>query len=699
MPVSVGGEPAVFTLKDLSENNWTFDQAASELQGRVVLLSFIDITRDLDWKWLKCAEEEIPDDPGALVRVAVIYHRTGGNDPTHHGTDSMYSAWIAEERDSVFAITPASTSIWLQYNNTAMMADLSIRQNYIDQFDTGFEGPGIFVIRKVSTGVDFTVVDAFHYASPDSGNGVVSGAWKLNDLVDFGGWSGYSPAMPPGFPYPLEQKLFKILQYVKKRTDDLRDSSRIARVANPNVSWVTDGSSLTFSFHSVHGPDSFSKKALGAWDPDGYLLDGLSAHMQSVTPLKLTVDRYLNDSAGESRTVVLRSDITADHRGQHARFSPDPLKIIDSNGLPFQFEGGAAPAYEVLENAGVPYLRDNLETDMGYPHDGALSCSPDIILRQAEVPPAQVQADLGDASANRYDLSDDVRAGRDNSLYVRAYNRGAQQAAAGSTKATVYWAEASTLITPANWNLIGSQTFTLAIPAARQHLVVTPVIPWPQGQVPPAGHYCFIATLVGAAEDPAAYKDSLASLMTTIQGYYGVVRSESRLTWRNFNVVNLAQAPLPLPHDPNPLPDHWGFPFRFPAAPGKKVPLQLQVIAALPAGPRMNVDIPVAMLKTMSDWKRMKPVQTVDHARFAMGEGRVLLFPDAALPPGSSPTIWLRVPRIGAFASGRYGVVVRQMWKGREVGRITWLHRPLKPSLAAGYHRIAAWQKEHAERK
>jgi hypothetical protein len=710
MALFVGQGASGFTLPGYSPvGNQTFDAAA--MSGEVAILTFVDIKQDRAWHFLKYAEELLARDESGVLKVSVIFNKDAPNLPTDDGgedfdgdhySDADFTGWIDAKAASYGIAAPAANSWWLKCVN----ADYATIGPYLSGFGTLVD-PAIYVVRSDSATAN-TIVDAFQFNSLDSGGGH-AGAWSVDDLVYFDNWSGYSPSPPSG--YDSYQPAWKIIQYLIKRKTDLASLSRLVSVANANGSWVTDGSTLTFSFRSKVDSDYRSKKALGASNPDHYLLDGAAACFATVIPVKLGIGDYMDDSIGskgESRDVTLKSDIYSAPGGQTPSFSPDPTNIVDSTGQQFQFEIGAAPRYEVLENAPVAYLRDNLETDRGYPHQGNLACSPDIVLKQNAIAPSQVQSTLGsETAANDYYLSQSVEYGQDNFLYIRAYNRGALVVPAGSVQATVYWTDGSTLPTPSVWNLIGTKTFQLDIPKARQGLIVSPAIPWPSGQLAPLGHHCFIATLVRDTEDPADYKVELGDLMSDIQGYLDVVRSQHRVTWRNFNVVDLVPPPPPLPPeapppppDPNPIPKHWAFRFRFPAAPGKqKIPTRLQVIGRLPPGMEIAMDIPDDMMKTMSGWKSLKRQSIHGHERFILDAGATFAFPEVKLPQGDAPLVWLRVPPFGKPVSGRYSVAVRQLWQGREVGRITWVHRPKWGGFIPGYHKTYPWRKAMAERQ
>jgi hypothetical protein len=107
------------------------------------------------------------------------------------------------------------------------------------------------------------------------------------------------------------------------------------------------------------------------------------------------------------------------------------------------------------------FVRDYVG-DTGSSTAGAVSQSPDIIVRQSGV--ADTQAVFGPGSGNEDNvaLSEPVVTGREHSVYVRLQNRGG--ASASSSRTTMYWSEAATLVTPNLWHEIG-RVITPAVPA------------------------------------------------------------------------------------------------------------------------------------------------------------------------------------------------------------------------------------------
>lgn len=223
------------------------------------------------------------------------------------------------------------------------------------------------------------------------------------------------------------------------------------------------------------------------------------------------------------------------------------------------------------------YLRD-YASDTGDPHTGAISSSPDIIVRPTAVANPQAAFGEGSGTENSQTLGYEVEDGQDNFVYARVRNRGVQ--AAANVKVTVYWSEVGTLITPDLWNLVGTQT--IANVPVGDVLTVSDAIVWPAADIPDEGHYCFVAT-VESAGDPVP---PLANLMN-FDNFRAFIRNNNNVTWRNFNVISAEGEP----GDPGVL-----MPFNLAGAPDRRVAMGIEVIAKLPEGARLAIELPEALL-------------------------------------------------------------------------------------------------------
>jgi len=165
------------------------------------------------------------------------------------------------------------------------------------------------------------------------------------------------------------------------------------------------------------------------------------------------------------------------------------------------------------------YLRDSLGDQGQEPATGALSISPDIIVRKDPV--ADPAATFADPTVDPG--SDRVEIGNDNYVYVRVHNQGGQAAEAG---VRVYFAPLTTSCAPSAWTFIGETTLP-AVPAGG--LAVAGPLVWPKPPDPgTAGHFCLIA-LCGNTVDP--FPDP--SLIDSAADFVRWMRNGNNQAYRN----------------------------------------------------------------------------------------------------------------------------------------------------------------------
>jgi hypothetical protein len=301
------------------------------------------------------------------------------------------------------------------------------------------------------------------------------------------------------------------------------------------------------------------------------------------------------------------------------------------------------------------YIRDYVG-DTGDVHAGAISASPDVIVRAAKLPNAA--AALGPATAGDDSLGFRATSGQDNFVYVRVWNRGG--VAATDVKAKVFYASAATLLTFDAWTLIGEVTIPNVPPG--NVMTVSDPITWLASDVPPPGHYCFIA-LVGNAQDPAP--DGATFL--DFDYYYAYIRTNNNVTWRNIDVI-AALAPGSAGGSAG-KEDAYDFEFAAPGAVDRDRYFQLAVGSRLPPGSRVWLEAPAALLEHF-------PIVEVDTER---GVARVPIEPHGCttLPSMLFPArsrsqcrLRLQVPR--TYRDRDHEVYVSQLYTDFEVGRMTW---------------------------
>ncbi|WP_223620026.1 S8 family peptidase [Lysobacter sp. ESA13C] len=304
------------------------------------------------------------------------------------------------------------------------------------------------------------------------------------------------------------------------------------------------------------------------------------------------------------------------------------------------------------------YLRDAVGDSGVVPSTGAISSSPDVILRPTAVANPDAAFGEGSGTENSNTLGHEAETGQDNFLYVRMRNRGA--ADADDVRATVYWSPVATLLTPDLWNLIGTSA-PVDVPMG-DTLVVADAITWPQADIPAPGHYCFVASL----DHPSDAAPPLPPGPPNFDwdAFRDYIRAHNNITWRNFNVV-----------DPPPDPQAWlSLPFLITGTPDRARAFDFEIVRRLPKGVTVHLELPRDLARRIGarvPWKVDVP-RKGDRATIALpGLPRL---PLCGLPLPRGARLLARFLVRGAKPEQMQGasIAIRQLFEGEEVGRITW---------------------------
>jgi hypothetical protein len=350
------------------------------------------------------------------------------------------------------------------------------------------------------------------------------------------------------------------------------------------------------------------------------------------------------------------------------RFSPAQLRSLLSN--PASGTASSNPANDrigvmpnlraiidsVLNVAPDVYLRDFVG-DTGDPHTGPVSSSPDVFLRPTAVADPQSAFGQGSGTENSDILGAEAEAGQDNFIYVRIRNRGG---AATNVTTRTFWAPPATLVTPDLWTFIGDMTIP-NVPSG-DLLTVSDAITWAAASIPAPGHYCFVA-LIGTARDPVP--DPAAFL--NWNNFLRFIRENNNVTWRNFNVVNNVPSVAGAP------PNFLVLPFLAPGAPDEARLMQLEVLARLPEGAKLLLEMPDYLAEGLC---LLSPEVRINPKRCTVAvplnpHGRTT-FREVAFPAKSRAKLQLLVRIPDDLRKHAYDVIARQLYQKQEVGRITW---------------------------
>ena len=301
------------------------------------------------------------------------------------------------------------------------------------------------------------------------------------------------------------------------------------------------------------------------------------------------------------------------------------------------------------------YIRDNT-TDVGEPHAGPISASPDVILRPTSVADPQMAYGEGSGTEGSMTLGYEATAGQDNFVYTRVRNRGATPT--GTTTIDVYWSQVAMLVTPDMWTLVGSATLP-TVPAGNV-LTVADEIVWDQAEVPGTGHYCFVA-VVSTANDPAP---PLANLVN-FDNFRAFIRNNNNSTWRNFNVVPSSGPSA----DPS-----VAMPFLAVGALDRTLRMGIEIIPQLPEGAKLVLEAPDFFFDRSGHRGFGKPTEDglVQVPLRPSGRQRlgVFAFPRAYKQP---MRLIAELPKHARKQTG-YQVTARQFLVDpeEELGRVTW---------------------------
>jgi serine protease len=599
---------------------------------------------DLEWGWTFNHED--------LVAHGITLISGINNSFFFHGTGVLGEVAAVDNTTGCVGITPALASVrcasqWLMgggYSTSQPILDAITVMSFGDvlllEAQTSLWGysrvpveiePAVFDVIRLATALGIVVVEA-------AGNGGVD----LDTVVNPGG-----------------QQIFN------RASADFQDSGAIIVGAGSSTAPHTRlGFSCFGSRIDCYGwgenVDTLSTDAAGtATNTYTSTFNGTSSASPIVTGAALAVQGLAEVSLGQ-------------------RFGPWPLRRLLSdpaNGTTSQNPAvdriGVMPNLRAIIDGSIlnlapdVYLRDFVG-DTGDPHIGAISASPDVILRQTAVANPQAAFGEGSGTENSATLGFEAEAGQDNFIYARVRNRGG--AAAANVAATVYWAPPSTLVTPDLWTLVDSTTIP-SVPTGHL-LTVSDAIVWPSAEIPATGHYCFVA-LIGHAQDPAPAPADFLHW----DNFRLFIRANNNVTWRNFNVVNNVPPPSAEP------PNFVALPFLAAGAPDKARRMQLEVVGRLPKDA-------VVMLEMPREWAdllqaRPLPVKRAKNEHVVHvpinPSGRTT-FAEVVFPAKARLPLRLLVNLPQELRKQEFEIFARQLYEKEEVGRVTWrLAPPRKP--------------------
>lgn len=441
------------------------------------------------------------------------------------------------------------------------------------------------------------------------------------------------------------------LQTLNRNSPDFRESGAIlVGAATSSLPHAPNGGNYGSRIDCYAWGENINTPGVSGQSPQGYTDDfsGTSGASAIISGAALVVQGLLESNLG-------------------FRYGPFQLRDVLSNpdfgtpsANPAADQIGVMPNLRAIIDSGVlnlppdVYLRDFLG-DTGAPHDGSISSSPDVFLRQTETADPQAAFGEGSGTENDNTLGSEADPNQDNFVYVRAKNRGASDAA--DVDARVFWSPSATLVTPDLWTLVGSTTIP-SVPGD-DTLVVSDAITWAQGDIPAPGHYCFVA-LIGTEQDPAPDPTDFLDLPT----FRSFIRNNNNVTWRNFNVVDNAPAPGADPEG------FLALPFLVPGAPDRARRMTLEIVSRLPSGSRTMLELPYRWASRLRLFRGAGA--PVDPMRIPINPHGSEAFGPITLAAKSRTQMRLLVRIPEALRNKPYQIYARQIFEGEEIGRVTW---------------------------
>jgi hypothetical protein len=323
------------------------------------------------------------------------------------------------------------------------------------------------------------------------------------------------------------------------------------------------------------------------------------------------------------------------------------------------------------------YLRRHVGDDGGAPRAGGeLSSSPDILLWAGK--PADAPARFGEgpeANAPAPGTALDPQAPNKilaTRLYLRLRNRGG---GAGTASVRLFASPAATLITPERWAPMGSvevkdvrEGDLLKVSAAHDWAAsLTASILAAGGQPkPPAQPLSFLAVIKpeGAAANPFGF--DATSALPPGPPYFDWARFRAFLSgpgvaWRNVHAIAVggqtSAAPLKLEFLISGTPDHARH-------------FDFEVIPRLPADAAVKLVVPPAFAAKL---RQRQPFLDAGAGDLVLPRRSRTRLCGVKLAPGVHVAARFEVTATppSALAEG-HSLAIRQLWRGEEVGRITW---------------------------
>jgi hypothetical protein len=313
------------------------------------------------------------------------------------------------------------------------------------------------------------------------------------------------------------------------------------------------------------------------------------------------------------------------------------------------------------------YLRDRCEGTGTFPAPGRISASPDIAVVNGDHAPEQ---ENGYAGLGR------CTPGERHSIFVRMRNRGCDEV---KGQPRVYWSEVATLITPEMLNPLQPADRMLKAAAVEVPPGDRPVWSRPLAWRTPASkskrdaapdRYCFTAMIEEPLKADPHRRDPLlppgSEDYFDWREYRSFLRTHPNVACRNLHLVDIG--------DEAAKDDVYQLAFAVTGTPDLARTFTFEFIRCLPRAAEVELDAPLALafhLARRRLWKSTPRGQK--EARLVLPRVPRLRIERLRLPAGARFPCRLRIS--GSGIEDNDSLAIRQLYKGEEVGRITWRFR------------------------
>ncbi len=260
----------------------------------------------------------------------------------------------------------------------------------------------------------------------------------------------------------------------------------------------------------------------------------------------------------------------------------------------------------------------------------------------------------------------------DYEIRVRMRNRGSDPVKKG--RARIYWSEVATLITPSMWNPLDKANSTLEAVAADVPIGDRPIwsqpVEWRSPATDAAGesstHFCLLAVLEEPLKPKSEFPDP--ALPPGSAPYfdwkdYRAFLQKHTVACRNLHLVDSKR-------DRN-KDGVYELAFAITGTPDRARTFDFEIVRQLPRGTRVELDAPLALASRLARrrlWKSDPASQK--EARLRLPSLPRLEIRRLRLLAGARFECRFRVSGEGIEAGD--GLFIRQLYRGEEVGRVTW---------------------------